>query len=176
MLDHAVRIGPQAGLAGRFLLQMCEDVHAGGVPPDEERLVRFLGAFHEVQRLGVDLFIDGFHTLLRQRTGVHDPPIREAVNDAARPEPFLEVRILGLLRIIRMLRLLLRVQVIEVAEELIEPVVRRQHLITVPEVVLAELPGHVALRPEERGDGRIFLFHALGRARQADLGKTRADG
>ena len=75
-----------------------------------------------------------------------------------------------------MLRLLLRVQVVEVAEELVEAVVRRQHLVAVAEVVLAELAGHVALRLEQAGDRRIFLLHALGRARQPDLGEAGADG
>ena len=65
---------------------------------------------------------------------------------------------------------------VEVAEELVEPVGRRQHLVAVAEVVLAELAGHVALRLEQVGDGRVFLLHAFGRARQADLGEAGADG
>ena len=82
----------------------------------------------------------------------------------------------GLLRVVGILRLLLGVQVVEVAEELVEAVVRGQHLVAVAEVVLAELAGHVALRLEQRGDRRVFLLHALGRARQADLGEAGADG
>jgi hypothetical protein len=42
-------------------------------------------------------------------------------------------------------RLVLGVQVIEIAKELIEAVHRRQKIIAVAEMVLAELPGHVAL-------------------------------
>ena len=61
-----------------------------------------------------------------------------------------------------MLRLLLRVQVVEVAEELVEAVARGQHFVAVAEVVLAELAGHVTLRFEQRGDGRVLLLHALG--------------
>jgi hypothetical protein len=48
-----------------------------------------------------------------------------------------------------MLRLLLGVQVVEVAEELVEAVVGRQVLVAVAEVVLAELAGHVAVRLEQ---------------------------
>jgi hypothetical protein len=46
-----------------------------------------------------------------------------------------------------------RVQVIEVAEELVEAVDGRQELIEIAEVVLAELAGGVALRFERGGDG-----------------------
>ena len=45
VLDHAVGIGAEAGLARALLLEVREDVHAGGVPPEEERLVRLLRAF-----------------------------------------------------------------------------------------------------------------------------------
>ena len=63
---------------------MREDVHAGRVPPEEERLVRLLGALHEVERLRRHLFVDRLHALLRQRAGVRDAAVGEAVNDAAR--------------------------------------------------------------------------------------------
>ena len=39
VLDHAVRIDAQPGLAFGFLLQVGEDVHPCRVPPAEERLV-----------------------------------------------------------------------------------------------------------------------------------------
>jgi xanthosine utilization system XapX-like protein len=66
------------------------------------------------------------------------------VDDAARTELLLELRAL---RVVGVLGLFLGVQVVEVAEELVEAVVGRQHLVAVAEVVLAELAGHVALRP-----------------------------
>ena len=72
VLDHAVGIDAEAGLALGLLLQVREDVHAGGVPPDEERLVGLLGALHEVQRLGGDFLVDRLHALLGQRAGVRD--------------------------------------------------------------------------------------------------------
>jgi len=43
-------------------------------------------------------------------------------------------------------------------------------------VVFAELSGHVTPRPEQSGNRRIFLLHALGSARQSNLGKASADG
>jgi hypothetical protein len=58
------------------------------------------------------------------------------VQDAAGPVVLLELRVLG---IEVALGLLLGVEVVEIAEELVEPVVGRQVLVPVAEVVLAEL-------------------------------------
>ncbi len=62
-----------------------------------------------------------------------------------------------------------RVEVVQVAEELVEAVQRRQELVQVAEVVLAELAGGVALRLE-RGGNRAGL------GRHADVGAGLADG
>ena len=61
-----------------------------------------------------------------------------------------------ILRIVGMRRVFHRVEVIEVAEELVEAVDGRQELVAVAEVVLAELAGGVALRFERGGDGAGF--------------------
>ena len=98
--------------------------------------------------------------------------IGPAVEHAARPELLLE---LGILRVVGVLRLLLGVQVIEVAEELVEAVRRGQELVAVAEVVLAELPGHVAERLQDVGDGRVFGLQAEVGAGQPDLGQAGAD-
>ena len=73
-----------------------------------------------------------------------------------------------------MLRLVLGVQVVEVAEEFVEAMHRGQELVAVAEVVLAELAGHVAERLQEVGDGRVFGLQALGRAGQPDLQQAGA--
>ena len=52
------------------------------------------------------------------------------------------------------------VEVVQVAEELVEAVQRRQELVQVAEVVLAELPGGVALRLERGRDGACLGRHA----------------
>ena len=91
---------------------------------------------------------------------------------AARAEMLLELRVL---RVVGVLRLLLGVEVVEVAEELVEAVHRRQVLVLVAEVVLAELAGLVAERLEELGDGRIFGLQADVGAGHADLGEAGAD-
>jgi hypothetical protein len=68
-----------------------------------------------------------------------------------------------------MLRLLLGVEVVEIAEELIEAVHRRQEFVAVAEMVLAELAGGVAERFQRLGDGDVLRLQAERRARQADL-------
>ncbi len=90
------------------------------------------------------------------------------------PKFLLEVREVLLRRIVVHLRLFLGVQVIEVAEELVEAVIGRQHVVEVAEVVLAELPGRIALVLEQRRDGDGLFGHADRRAGNADLGEARA--
>ena len=78
----------------------------------------------------------------------------------------------GILRIVRFFGFLLGVEVIQVAEELVEAVHRRQVLVAVAEVVLAELPGRIALRLERGRDGGILGLQPECRARQAHLGQS----
>ena len=77
---------------------------------------------------------------------------------AARAVLLLELRVL---RVVVGLRLLLGVQVVEVAEELVESVHRRQVRVAVAQVVLAELAGGVALRLQQIGDGGCPVGNAL---------------
>jgi hypothetical protein len=58
--------------------------------------------------------------------------------------------------VVGQLRLLLGVQVVQVAEELVEAVVAGQVLVLVAQVVLAELAGRVPQRLEQLGDGRVL--------------------
>ena len=61
-----------------------------------------------------------------------------------------------------MARVLHRVEVVEVAEELVEAVDRRQELVQVAQVVLAELAGGVAHRLQRRRDGRRLAGMPIG--------------
>ena len=130
----------------------------------------------EAQRVLGHLVVDGLHALLRQRPGVLDLlpalAVGPAVQHAARAEALLERRVL---RVVRILGLFLGVEVVEVAEELVEAVHRRQELVLVAEVVLAELAGGVAERLEQLGDGRVFRLQADVGAGHADLGQAGAD-
>src|SRR5262249_37660564 len=128
------------------------------------------GFVDELEARIEELLVHRLHALGVERPGVLDllraVRIRIGMQDAARTELLLE---LGVLRIVGIFRLLFRVQVIEVAEELVEAVRGRQELITITEVVLAELTRDVAERLEELGDGRVFGSKAEVRAWQADL-------
>src|SRR6185369_5978880 len=82
---------------------------------------------------------------------------------------------LGVLRIVRILRFFLGVEMVKVAEELVEPVIGRQELVLVAQVILAELPAHVAERLEHFRNRRVLLTQAYVRPRQPDLCKPGAD-
>ena len=88
------------------------------------------------------------------------------------PNFCLELRVL---RVVGILGLFLGVEVIEVAEELIEAMHRRQVLVAIAEMVLAELAGRVTEALEHLRDGHVFGLDAQGGARHADLGQARAD-
>ena len=75
---------------------------------------------------------------------------------------------LWILRIIVTFRLLLGIQVIQVAKELIEAMVGREMLVAITEVVLAKLARRVAERLQQFGNGRLVLGDALRRTRHAD--------
>ena len=64
---------------------------------------------------------------------------------------------------------------VEVAEELIEPVHGRQRFVAIADVVLAELPCGVAEVLHQAADGGIQLAHAHRRAGVAHLGESGAD-
>ena len=132
----------------------------------------------EVERPVDDLVVDRLHPLLRERAGVLDrvlAALRDtALEHAAWAVPLSEVREVLRVRVVRQLRLLVGVQVVEVAEELVEAVIRRQVLVAVAEVVLAELPRRVAEGLEELRDGRILAGDPDRRVRHPDLAQPGA--
>ena len=156
-------------------------MHAARVQPDEERLARALGPLDEVERGRDELLVHRLHALASERPRVRaalladaaEPPIfdrvirtgRDALQHAPRAERRLER---GVLRIIDLLRELLSIQVIEVAVELIEPMHRRQVLVAVAQVVLAELPGRVAQGLQHFGERRCRRLDPERAARGAD--------
>ena len=88
--------------------------------------------------------------------------------DAARTETQPELRIL---RIIGVLRFVLGIQMVEIAEELVEAVNRRQKVIAIAKMVLTELSGNVALRLEQFGKCRVLVRQPFLCSRQADFEK-----
>ena len=123
-----------------------------------------------------DLVVDRLHALLAERTGAFDLlraiRIGPAVDHAA-GLVLLDQR--GILEVVLVLELFLGVEVVERAEELVEPVRGRQRLVRVAQVVLAELRGHVALVLEQFGDRHVTGLQAFLRAGQTDLQHARAE-
>jgi hypothetical protein len=129
------------------------------------------------------------HALAVEGAGVHDllladfAPARlhgrvvpvggPGMDHAARAVVAVIVREILRREVVILLRLFLGVQVIQVAQELVEPMVGRQHVVQVAQVVLAELPRRVALIFQRRRYGQDLLAHSDGGARHADLGKAR---
>ena len=122
VLHHAVGVDVLPGNAPVLLLHMGAEVHPRTVPPHEERLAGLVLPLDEIQRCGDGLVVDRLHALPRQRAGVLDAPVGVGTDYAPRAETLAERRIL---RVVLVLRLLLGVQVVEVAEELVEAVGRR---------------------------------------------------
>ena len=159
VLDHAVDIFavPVCVAATVFGSDMRPEVHARRVEPRKERLARFVLPLHEVDRGPRGFIIDRLHALLGERAGILDLLLadlaearidrrivgvgRPSVKHAARPEL---LQVFRILRIIGQLRLLLGVEVIEVAEELVEAIDCRQALVPVADMVLAELSSGIA--------------------------------
>jgi hypothetical protein len=181
MLQHAgaVEIGLRAVFLRRVAPLIVEtgiEVHAGGVEPDEEGLAVGLGLLHKGLRLGNDFpGIEVLHPLLSQRASVLAllfADLTEArvlgrvvdvggdtVEHTTGAELLLVVfdiaRVgLGEVLVIALLGLFLSIQVIEVAEELVEAVHSRQMRVTIAEVILAELAGGVAVLLQDLGQAR----------------------
>jgi len=78
------------------------------------------------------------------------------------------------LRIVGVFRLFLGVEVVEVAEELVETVYGRQVFVAVAEMVLTELAGRVTERLQRLGDGDLLRLQPDCGTGNADLGEAGA--
>src|SRR5262249_11331435 len=146
-LDHAVGIDPEPGLACRRRLEMRPHMHPGGIEVAEPGRALPVLAVDEIECGVEELLVNRFHAFGVERTRVLDrlradpaelrinrrvvPVAGLALEDSAgaelRPEPWV-------LWVIGILRLLLGVEVIEIAEELIEAVNGGQMLVAVAEM------------------------------------------
>ena len=151
--------------------------------PEEERLVGFHGTVDEIDRSANQFVVDVFHAefgvgihirVRRQRTAIGDGLLadlapagvsrrivhvgRLGFHDIARAEAGEEF---GALRIIGLIRLFHRVEVVENAVEFVEAMHGGQEFVAVAEMVLADLRRRVAEWLEQFGDGRILVLQAL---------------
>ena len=98
--------------------------------------------------------------------------VRPGMQDTARRVLLAHFRVL---EVVRVLRLLLGVEVVERTVELVETVRGGQVLVAVAEVVLAELTGHVALGLEQLGDRHVPRLKPFLGAGQPDLEEAGAE-
>ena len=171
VLDHAVGVFIIA-LVAVFGLDVGAEMHAGAVPPAEERLAGLGLAGDEILGGGDGFLVDGFHAFLGQRAGVFDGLAALAVGLAAEhtagAKDLFECFSAGqhhVAWVVLVLRFFLGVEVVEIAKELIEAVHGGQMFVAVALVVLAELAGGVAETLHDGGHGDVgFLptFRAPG--------------
>jgi hypothetical protein len=151
---------------------MREDVHPCKVHPHKERLVRLHLLVHKVHGGVGCLIVDRLHALDVQRPRILDLAVCKGMNNTAWVVHLQEDRIV--LGPIRHLRLLLGVQVVQVAEEFVEAMICRQILVTVSQVVLAELPGCISKRLDCLRDRNIALLDSHRSTWNAYLGHSRS--
>src|SRR5271170_3083557 len=167
---------------------MREYVHSRRVHVAKPRPALLGLSLHEVEGGGHELFVHRFHSFLGERPRVLDRLLADlserwidggvvlvgglAFEHATRTELLPEVRVL---RVIGVFRLFFGVEVVEVAEKLVEAMDRRQMFVTIAKVVLAELAGSVTEILEKLRDSRILGLEAESSAGRSDLGQTSAD-
>ena len=155
-------------------------MHASRVVPEQERLPGRMRPVDEVERMCEEIVLDSLHALSRQRARLFDHLLAYAPEAgifgwivhvrrfAGQHTARLEELHRGLVvRIVSLLWLVLGIQVVEVAVELVEPVHGRQKLVAISQVVFADLGGHVALWLEQLGQCRILRLDPLRRAGHA---------
>src|SRR5262249_11477408 len=142
---------------------MRAEMHPRAVVPKEERLGGLDLAFQEIDGGVGRLVINVLHALLGKGAGIldllfaHASPARllggivsiggVRMDHAARAELLHKIAT----GIRALLGFLFGIQVVEIAEELVEAMYGRQELIQIAEMVLAELSGGVAVRLEQLG-------------------------
>ena len=162
VLCHAVCIKTKSSLAIPLLAETCPDVHARCIVPYEERLLRLYGPLNEVYRALKELTIGRFHAFAGEGSCILNLAIGVTANNSTWSEFLVE---LAILRVMVGFRLFLGIEVIEIAEELVEAMCCRQILVKITKVVLAKLGAGVTQRLEQFGKRWVLVLQALIRAR-----------
>src|ERR1700730_16385364 len=157
-------------------------MHARGSEPNEERLACLVGAFHEINAALHEFLIDCLHPLAGKRASVlalllayrtearvrgriervRSVAVKHTTRTKSLPEGWI-------FRIELLLRLLFGIEVIEIAEELVEPMHCRKELVSVPEMILSELPAGIAERFQQFSKRGVFITQPFLSAGQPDL-------
>src|SRR6185369_12693147 len=188
MCDHAVAVLVLPALTDVLFGNVSDHVHGRRVVPKEEWLVVGDLLLHPVDRSSSYLFVDCFHALLGERTGIFDfllaytskPRILAwiinvrcgALKHSAGTELLPESWILW---IVRIFRLLFCIQVIEVPKELVETVHCGKVFISVAEVVLTKLACGVTKWLQQFGYGWVLGLKSYVGAGHTDLRQTCAN-
>jgi hypothetical protein len=180
VFDHSIGV-LVISLMAVFRSDVRAEVHAGAVPPAEEGLAGLVLAGDELPGSGDGFVVDGFHAFLCERAGVFDGLAALAVGLAAedtsgaeRLEEGSSVGEFQVAGVILVFGFFLGVEVVEVSEELVEPVHGGKVFVEVALVVLSELSCGVAKTLERGGHGDVGLLPALLGARESDLGHSGA--
>ena len=169
------------GVAHRFIFRgkVRDDVHAGRVEPDEERLVVPLGFFNELEGEIADLVVHGLHALGIERAGIFDflladwTPARHVRCVIRVGGPTMH-HISGanyvqqILRIVGMRGIFHGIQVIQIAEEFVKSVNAGQEFIFIAQVIFAELTGGVTHPFQNRRNRHSFGGESRWRSGLAD--------
>src|SRR5689334_22589467 len=128
MLDHTVSIevSGHTALALHRRAHVREQMHARGVHPAEEGPIGPSLPLHEIDGGIRSLVVNCFHPLASERTGIFYLSIGKRSEDTARRSRLREGSVI--LGPGRVFRLLLRVEMVEVAIEFVEAVLGRQVL------------------------------------------------
>ena len=122
---------------------MEEDVQTSCAVPEEEGLLVLGLAIDEVERLGHDLIVKCLHPLGRQWPFVFGRTIGGPGDHSARIKLLAE---LGISRTVWIFEVFVTVQVIEIAEILVETMTMWQMIFEVAQVILTKLSCGVTLR------------------------------
>src|SRR5262249_6028772 len=163
-------VDSESRLALRLRFQSGPYVHSARIEPDEEWFLVAVRALNEIRGRLEEFLVDRFHALLGKRPGVlafllapgaeagiiarrvscGGRAFQHAARSELRPE-------CGILRVVSVLRFILGIEMVEIAEELIEAVYGGQEFTAIAKMVLAKLSGRVSLRFQQFCDGRILV-------------------
>ena len=127
--NHGVVIETLTGEAALIVRGVGKEVHPCRVVPDKEWLALINSTSHEVESGQLELAINGFHSLSRQRSRVDNVTVRKAMNNATWREELYEQFVI--VWVVGVLWLFFCVQVIQIAKKFVKAMIGREELVFV---------------------------------------------